>query len=98
MLRRNALRWKRRKAQCFAANDPENPADRLAQSQPYKRRSEVRRSFEKPAPLIGRGLVAVKSVVQSTRERAKATVLLTAIVLVQVTWGAALIYLALHFL
>jgi hypothetical protein len=42
--------------------------------------------------------VAVKSVVQSTKERLKGTAALTAIVVVQVAWGAALIYLAVHFL
>jgi hypothetical protein len=41
--------------------------------------------------------VAVKPVVQSTKERMKGTVTVTAIALVQVAWGAALVYLVVHF-
>ena len=54
--------------------------------------------LREPGCAGGRGLVAVKRVVQTNKERFKGTVLLTAILVVEVAWGASLVYLAVHFL
>ena len=42
--------------------------------------------------------MAVKTVDQSAKERLQVVLLVTAVALVQVAWGATLVFLVLHFL
>jgi hypothetical protein len=55
-------------------------------------------SFEDTSwPAHGRGSTAINVIHKSVKDRWERFLFVALVVLVQVTWGAALVYLALHF-